>query len=230
MSDIFTSQEISLLTDSFLALSIHVEDRVIHRLQSFFSILEKWNRSYNLTRIPREEWLLKIILQSAAAGAIAVRSSNHGLWADMGTGAGIPGMILAILHPDQDIHLIDSRSKKTDFLTHVSKALLLENAKIYKCRIEVLLKFQPDLVEKFSAIFARALTDARVIMDWAWEFLMPDGLLILPGTGFDTENRIISLDKKRNYIVLRKMIHVPSQELCERCLALQKKIWEWSDG
>src|SRR5215475_15361944 len=103
------------------------------RLERLLDELERWNRTYNLTAITkREEMVTHHLLDS-----LAVNADLHGSSiADVGTGAGFPGLPLAVLNPERRFTLIDSAGKKIRFVNHAAHALGLANVEGLHTRVE----------------------------------------------------------------------------------------------
>lgn len=103
------------------------------KLVQFLQLLEKWNRTYNLTSITDwRDMVIKHLLDSLVIGPYL----NGGRVLDVGTGAGIPGIPLAIVNPDVSFVLLDANNKKTRFMTQVKAELALSNIEIRHARIE----------------------------------------------------------------------------------------------
>ena len=118
------------------------------RLQQLLDELERWNRTYNLTAITkREDMVTHHLLDS-----LAVNPELQGTAiADVGTGAGFPGLPLAVLNPERRFTLIDSAGKKIRFVSHVAHALGLTNVEGLHARVESLRPEKP-----FDTIVTRA--------------------------------------------------------------------------
>lgn len=131
------------------ALGLEVLPRSKKQLLLYLELLEKWNKTYNLTAVPPEKMVTLHLLDS-----LSIEPYLHGNnMIDVGTGAGLPGIPLAIITPDIYFTLLDSNNKKTRFLTQVVQELKLENIEIIQERAE---KFQPE--EKFDTITSRAFS------------------------------------------------------------------------
>ncbi len=119
------------------------------RLLTLLDELERWNRSYNLTAIDsREEMITHHLLDSLSISPDLAGARI----ADVGTGAGFPGLPLAIANPSRQFTLIDSNGKKVRFVAHAAAALALGNVTALKARAEAL-RPQPP----FDTVTARAL-------------------------------------------------------------------------
>jgi len=139
-------------------------------LLAYLALLDRWNRTYNLTAIrdPRE-MVAKHLLDSLAMHPFA----GDGALADLGTGAGLPGIPLAIAHPGLQVTLVESNGKKARFLREAVRTLKLPNARVAEARIEAL-----DMPGMFDAITARALATLPLILQLGSHLLKPEGKLL----------------------------------------------------
>ena len=141
----------------------------VSRLLAYLELLQRWNRAYNLTAIrDPDEMVIRHLLDSLSV-LPWIRGTRV---LDAGTGAGLPGVPLAIARPDLTVTLLDSAGKKVRFLNHVARELRLENVLPVQARLE---SFQPEsdcdtiISRAFSSLaaFARAARhlagDARLL-------------------------------------------------------------------
>ncbi len=129
-------------------LGVALTDAAASRLLRLLDELAEWNRAYNLTSIrQREAMLTRHILDS-----LSIHEDLSGeTVADVGTGAGFPGLPLAVTNPDRRFTLIDSSGKKTRFVLHAARTLALENVTVAQSRAEDLHPEAP-----FHIVTARA--------------------------------------------------------------------------
>jgi len=154
------------LQENSLTLTAIAQQQLLH----YLDLMQTWNRVFNLTTItqPRDMIYLHII------DSLIVHPYLHGeRLLDVGTGAGLPGIPLAIINPHQHWVLLDKNSKKTRFLTQAAAELKLKNIEIIHHRSE---DFHPDLC--FDSILSRALGTIRLFIESTCHLLRPDGLLI----------------------------------------------------
>jgi 16S rRNA (guanine527-N7)-methyltransferase len=112
-----------------LDLPITIQEKIIH----YVELLHKWNKTYNLTSsVDQKTILIRHILDSLAITSFIVGPNIL----DLGTGAGLPGIPLALALPQHQFILLDSTRKKTTFLNHIKILLEIENINIINKRIE----------------------------------------------------------------------------------------------
>jgi len=144
-------------------------------LLDYLALLVRWNRTYNLTAVrdPREmvdKHLLDSLAMHAHIDAIA---SAGGALADLGTGAGLPGIPLAIAKPGLRVTLVESNGKKARFMREAIRRLGLSDVRVAESRIEAL-----DEPGAFDAITARALATLPLIVELGGHLLKPGGRLL----------------------------------------------------
>lgn len=131
------------------------------RLIDYLGLLIHWNRAYNLTAIRNsDEMLSKHLLDSLGV----LPYVGEGLILDVGSGAGLPGIPLAIAMPHNRFVLIDSNGKKTRFLTQARIALGLDNVEIVNQRVEAYSPMKDDHRIYFDAVVARAYASSNEII------------------------------------------------------------------
>lgn len=137
------------LTRDAAVLGVSLAPAGAGRLFALLDELERWNRSYNLTAIEsREEMVTHHLLDSLSISPDLAGTRI----ADVGTGAGFPGLPLAIANPERQFTLIDSSGKKTRFIAHAVRTLELRNVTAVHSRAETLRPKVP-----FDTVTARAL-------------------------------------------------------------------------
>lgn len=166
------------------ALKLSVPESIIDKLLQYVALLQKWNRAYNLTAVRDPAEMISRHLLDSLAVAPLVR----GDWiADVGTGAGLPGIPLALVLPDKHFDLIDSNGKKIRFVTQALAELNIQNARALQARVETL---QPE--KKYEAVLSRAFASLLDMADGCAHLLAPEGVLLaLKGTYPEAELRAL---------------------------------------
>ncbi len=137
------------------------------RLLAFLALLVKWNKTYNLTAIRDPMLMVRHHLLDSLA---VLPHLAAGRWLDVGCGAGLPGLVIAICQPDWQVTLLDSNSKKTGFVQQVIIELGLRNAEVRCARVE---DFQ--VTGKYDGIISRAFTELGDFLRVTRHLLAEDG-------------------------------------------------------
>jgi 16S rRNA (guanine527-N7)-methyltransferase len=152
-----------------LALGVGLSDREVERLERYLALLEKWNRVYNLTAIREPERMVTHHVLDSLAILPHVRGPRV---LDVGSGAGLPGIPLALASPALAVTLLDSSHKKAAFLQQAVAELRLANATVVAQRIEA---WQTG--DRFDTIVSRAFADLGEFVSAAARLLAPGGVL-----------------------------------------------------
>ena len=154
-------------------------------LLAYLALLDRWNRTYNLTAVrdPRE-MVPRHLLDSLAMHAYV----EDGTLADLGTGPGLPGIPLALARPGLQVTLVESNGKKARFLREAVRTLGLSNARVAESRAEALEVHADSSGAAYDAITARALDTLAGIIKVGGHLLRPGGrLLAMKGVRPDEE-------------------------------------------
>ena len=150
------------------------------RLAAYRDLLLRWNARINL--ISGETAAEVDQRHIADCAQLQPILPEEGPIADIGSGAGLPGLVLAAMEPQREFHLVESDKRKAAFLVEVSAQLKLLRVRVHACRIENA-KLPP-----LSAITARALAPLASLLPYAERFLAPAGVAIFPkGRGAEKE-------------------------------------------
>ncbi|MBR3425630.1 MAG: 16S rRNA (guanine(527)-N(7))-methyltransferase RsmG, partial [Neisseriaceae bacterium] len=127
------------------AMAITVSDKQFNQLCLYIDLLEKWNVAYNLTAVRDVSQMVSVHLLDSLSILPFVSTQAHSVL-DVGSGGGLPGVPLAIMHDDLAVTLIDSHSKKTAFLQQAVIELGLNNVQVITDRVENVKEFQYDII------------------------------------------------------------------------------------
>ena len=152
------------------ALQLPLNELQVEQLLKFIKLIEKWNKAYNLTAVRDLREMVSVHLLDSLAILPHIKPSTI---ADIGTGAGLPGIPLAIALPDCQFTLVDSNSKKTRFVQQAVLELQLKNVEVVHSRVELL---QPKHL--FSIVISRAFASMPDILALTQHLQADDGILL----------------------------------------------------
>ena len=185
------SENTQFLNDCFEKLGLPLNERQQAQFLHYAALLAEWNEKINLTAITDyKEVAVKHFADSCAPAAeksLADKLKTARL-ADIGTGAGFPGVPLKILFPEMELTLMDSLAKRIRFLEMLCGELGLEGVRCVHGRAEDLAK-QPEYREQFDAVTARAVAQMNVLAEYTLPFVRKGGCL-LAYKGADTEEEL----------------------------------------
>ena len=159
-----------LLITGLAALNLAIDDDKINRLLSFIKLIEKWNKAYNLTAIRDREAMVSLHLLDSLAILPYVEGQRV---IDIGTGAGLPGIPLAICLPETEFTLLDSNAKKTRFVQQAALELKLKNVSVCHSRVE---QFHPE--QAFDMVITRAFAGLPEMLGLTAHLLNKQGILL----------------------------------------------------
>ncbi len=160
-----------LLEQGVAELQLNLDGEQINHLMAYLDLLIKWNGVYNLTSVRNPSDMVRQHLLDSLAAAFAFASARNVL--DVGSGGGLPGVVLAIAFPQLKVSMIDTVNKKTAFLTQVKAELALDNVTVYTGRVE-----QLQVPESFDVITSRAFSELANFVNWAGHLLKSGGQMI----------------------------------------------------
>jgi 16S rRNA (guanine527-N7)-methyltransferase len=149
-------------------LGLSPSAQAVEELLDYLELLSRWNAAYNLTAVRDPLAMVTSHLLDSLAVAHLVRGERL---ADIGSGAGLPGIPLAILAPERQVTLIDANGKKTRFLREAVRALRLVNVGIEAQRVE-------NVRGEFDTVTARAFASLADMLRLAGHLLAADGILL----------------------------------------------------
>ncbi|MFK7863406.1 MAG: 16S rRNA (guanine(527)-N(7))-methyltransferase RsmG [Pseudohongiellaceae bacterium] len=196
------SAVVKKISDGAHSLGLSFSDDVYIALEKYLELLVKWNNSFNLSGISNPlDMVSRHILDSLAVSPYL----QGDMIADIGTGAGLPGIPLAIANPDKKFILVDSNGKKTRFLFQAKLNLNLHNISIENCRIE---HYQSK--EQIDIVLSRAFASLSDMAEKTQHLLAPNGFMLALKGRFP-EQEIEELDDRFTVTKTEKLI-IPGEE------------------
>jgi len=160
LSSMVTPQHAQELSTGARQLGVELSEAHHAQLLAYLALLIKWNKAYNLTAVRNPDEMVSRHLLDSLSVMPFIHSDTE-RWLDVGSGGGMPGIPLAILHPHKQVTVLDSNGKKTRFLTQVKLELKLDNLQVIHSRVEA---FQPE--QPFSGIVSRAFSSMENFTNW----------------------------------------------------------------
>lgn len=204
------------LSAGVASLGLPISEEQIEKMLAYLALLVKWNSVYNLTSIRDPQDMVKQHLLDSLSAVHAFTQAKNVL--DVGSGGGLPGIILAIVFPSTSISMIDTVNKKTAFLTQVKAELKLKNVTVHTGRVELL-----KVEQKFDVITSRAFSELNNFVNWSHHLLQDGGrFLAMKGVspdqeierlpeGWEVENieplQVPGLHVERHLVVIKKVEH-----------------------
>jgi len=188
--------------------AIHLNEDQLKKFEIYLNVLSKWNRAYNLTSIrKKDEIITKHFLDSLTLVKFFERTGINPEGkkiADLGSGAGFPGVPLKIYYGDKvDISLIEAVQKKCIFLEMLKKELNIEY-RVICCRAE-------NVEEKFDIVVSRAAGEIFDVLKWGKNLLKKDGfLIVMKGKKIEEEIKPYTVSMsfyglpERKFVIIRK--------------------------
>lgn len=184
---------------------------VCEKLLIYLNLLDKWNKVYNLTAIRAED---KVVSHHLLDSLAVLPFVPKGRLLDAGSGAGLPGLPLAVVNPDLHVTLLDSNHKKSAFQRQAIAELGLSNVLVVSARAE-----NYQVKEKFSAIISRAFADLTTFVEVTSHLIRPEGAYLAMKGVYPNEEleqlsskanlqsvqrlQVAGLDAERHLVILR---------------------------
>ncbi|KNA52054.1 16S rRNA methyltransferase GidB [Vibrio cholerae AM-19226] len=194
--------------------SLTVTEQQREQLVGYVQMLDKWNKAYNLTSVRDPmEMLVKHILDSLVVSPHLVGER----FIDVGTGPGLPGIPLAIMHPDKEFVLLDSLGKRIRFLKQVIHELKINNVLPVQSRVE---EFDPE--SGFDVVLSRAFASMTDMVNWCQHLPKPNAGVFLALKGVRPDDEITLLPEWCSVTDI-KALQVPELEGERHLVILSRK-------
>ncbi|MFC3033238.1 16S rRNA (guanine(527)-N(7))-methyltransferase RsmG [Pseudoalteromonas fenneropenaei] len=201
------------LTQLLAHTDVALSEQQQAQLVQYVELLDKWNKAYNLTSVrDPKEMMVKHILDSLVVAPHL--TGTH--YIDVGTGPGLPGIVLAIALPRVNFVLLDSLGKRVRFLTQVKHTLGLDNVTPVQSRVE---DYQPSV--KLDGVLSRAFASLQDMVDWC-QHLIDDAGFFLALKGQYPQDELAALPANIR-LVQDIPLHVPTLEAERHLVVLAKQ-------
>jgi len=181
-----------LLFEGLHRMSLNLSDQMIDQLMVYLNLIEKWNRVYNLTAIRERDEMIKLHFLDSLSILNHVEM-EHVL--DVGSGAGFPGIVLAITKPELKVTVMDSVNKKTTFMQQVKSELSLTNLNVVNARVE---EYQPTIL--FDSVITRAFSSVQNMLSMTQHILQKDGAWLAMKSK-DVKEELKALDENQYTLI-----------------------------
>ena len=156
-----------LLAQGIASMGLAVPDEAQQKLLAYLALLQKWNKVYNLTAVRDPLEMVTLHLLDSLSVLPYINSKNV---LDVGSGGGLPGIVLAICKPELQVTTIDTVQKKVIFMRQVKGELGLDNLTPVHARVE---NFKPD--ETFELIISRAFSEIGLFLSLTKHLIADNG-------------------------------------------------------
>jgi 16S rRNA (guanine527-N7)-methyltransferase len=160
--------------DALRPYGVVLDTHLYKNIVIYTSVLTQWNQKISLTTITEPSEIVKFHFGESLF-AVSAANIQDGRLADVGSGAGFPGLALAMANPRLEVTLIDSNAKKAAFLSEATRKMGLKNVKVTRSRMEEL---SPG-PSAFDFVTSRAFGQFDELLAWSKSFLSDRGKLVL---------------------------------------------------
>lgn len=203
-------------------ININLTENQIEKFYKYMELLLEWNKKINLTAITDED---EIILKHFIDSLTVLKYINENdKIIDVGTGAGFPGIPIAIMMPNVKITLLDSLNKRINFLNEVIRELDLKNIETIHSRSEDCGK---DILfrEKYDIALARAVANLSTLSEYLLPFIKIDGKMIcMKGSNLEEElkNAEYAIKELGGEFVLKDEFELPDSDIKRNIIIVEK--------
>ena len=200
-----------LLQSGAKQLHVEIKETQLCALLCFIELLQKWNKTYNLTAIEAtEEIVSKHILDSLSVAPYL--QGNRII--DAGSGAGLPGLPLAVAHKDKEFLLLDASAKKTHFIQQTIIEIGLKNVQVQHQRVE---QYAPP--HEFDTVVSRAFAPSAKLFEYAGHLLTQGQFILMLGK----QSKIQDLPRHYRLIGLYP-VQIPNLNASRHIAIVEKKL------
>ena len=163
-----------LIIHALRPYGVNVTPDLCSKIRAYVELLLRWNQKISLTTVTNPEEILRFHFGESVFSASAMKI-ERGRLADVGTGAGFPGLPLKLVRPEIDLFLIESNARKVVFLREAVRAMSLDGVEVLHVRMEDLAAADPP----YDFVTARAVGNFEELLGWAAGRIAPTGRVVL---------------------------------------------------
>jgi 16S rRNA (guanine527-N7)-methyltransferase len=172
-----SNQRISQILQQY-SVSVDAKSSLVDEIRLYISLLLQWNRSISLTTVTDPEEIVRFHFGESFFAACAIPITS-GRLADIGSGAGFPGLPLKMLVPEIELTLIESNAKRATFLEEIRRRLALDHVLTFRGRMEEFGDGNSKSAALFGFVTARAFGQFDELLAWAEAHLASSGKIVL---------------------------------------------------
>jgi len=194
---------------------IRLSDHQLRQFELYERELQDWNEVINLTAISDSEGIRSKHFLDSISTSLIFKECRINRLVDVGSGAGFPGIVIKIIHPEIDLALVESVGKKVQFCEHITEKLNLSGVKVVKARAEDIGRDSKHR-EKYDCAIARAVASLPILSEYLLPLVSVNGIVVAqkgetgPAEAQKAEYAMHVLGGK-----LRKIIHVTLPSVVE---------------
>lgn len=206
------------LESGLTSLNLPLSPQQVEALLAYMALIQKWNKVYNLTAVRSSADMLTHHLLDSLSVVLPLRAQlkslglEQGSLLDVGSGGGLPGVVLSIVMPQWRITCVDTVAKKAAFVQQVSVSLGLTNLRGLHARVESL---RVDAGDGFDVVASRAFASLPDFVNWSTEALLPHGVWMAMKGKLPTDEMAALPTQVQVFHV--EPLHVPGLD-AERCV------------
>ncbi|WP_027399630.1 16S rRNA (guanine(527)-N(7))-methyltransferase RsmG [Anaerovorax odorimutans] len=205
-------------------LNINYNDDMILKFEKYMDSILEWNDKVNLTAITdRKEFVKKHFIDSLACCELEQMKKFKKI-IDVGTGAGFPGIPLAIIYPDKEFFLLDSLNKRIKIINEIKTSLDIDNVNLYHGRAEEF-AHKKEFREKFDLCVSRAVANLSVLSEYCLPFVKVGGYFAAYKTGNakeEIDNSLKAIDILGGIIEKKKIMNIDCFDLDHQIIIIKK--------
>lgn len=156
---------------------LHLTPEQVAAFDTLHAELIEWNQKMNLTAITEPDAVRVRHFLDSLSLSMALQPSDTSRWLDVGTGAGFPGLVLAIIYPQVAVTLMDSTAKKLKFIDHIAAKLNLSNVRTLHARAEDAGQNKAHR-ERYTAVVARAVARLPALLEYCLPLTQVGGVFV----------------------------------------------------